>query len=82
MSSRATLQRRQPRESAVSAEQQTRAAVPRDQWIATAAYFLAERRHARGEASDELHDWLEAEQAYARLLESPAASNTLDQVIR
>lgn len=33
----------------------------RREWIATAAYFLGERRARAGELPDELRDWLEAE---------------------
>lgn len=40
--------------------------INRHQWIAEAAYFRAEARQFR--VDQELDDWLEAEQAYAKML--------------
>ena len=36
----------------------------RSEWIATAAYFVSERKQAQGEPPDPVRDWVEAEQEY------------------
>jgi hypothetical protein len=65
------------RQAHVSGEQDSASgneAIPREQWIAEAAYFRAEQRgFALG---NELSDWLDAEADVERMLESgPAASS-------
>lgn len=41
----------------------------RSAWIATAAYFLAEKNQAQGRSSNPLQDWLDAEEEYVRTYE-------------
>ncbi|MDO8340875.1 MAG: DUF2934 domain-containing protein [Candidatus Woesebacteria bacterium] len=65
------------RQARVSGEQDSASgneAIPREQWIAEAAYFRAEQRgFAPG---NDLSDWLDAEADVERMLESdPAASS-------
>lgn len=79
VSTQPTSQRRQQREKIAPAEHETRIAVSRDEWIATAAYFLAERRRAEGERSDELQNCLDAEQAYAQSRVPSSTSRTADR---
>ena len=64
---------RQDRESGEQDSASGNEAIPREQWIAEAAYFRAEQR---GFAPDnELSDWLDAEADVERMLESrPVAS--------
>lgn len=49
--------------------------IPREQWIAEAAYFRAEQRGFS--PGNEMSDWLDAEADVIRMLESrPAATST------
>jgi hypothetical protein len=65
---------RQARESGAQDSATGNEVLPREQWIAEAAYFRAEQRgFAPG---NELSDWLDAEADVERMLESdPAASS-------
>ena len=50
----------------------------RSEWIATAAYFVSERKQAQGEPPDSLRDWLEAEQEYEARHPAEAATSHID----